>query len=699
MNSKTNFLLLICILFLWSCSKKSNNGNELKFETSPYLLQHANNPVHWKPWNSKTLELAKKENKLIIISIGYSACHWCHVMEKESFTNDSIAKIMNTNFINIKVDREERPDIDNIYMNAVQLMTGSGGWPLNCIALPDGRPIFGGTYFTKEQWKSVLQNITKLYKENPEKAINFANKLTDGIKNSELITLKKENINFKESNISKAVLKWQQNFDTIYGGSIDSPKFPMPNSLDFLLRYAHQFKDKKVQKHIDNTLTKLAHGGIYDQINGGFSRYATDKKWHIPHFEKMLYDNAQLVSLYAKAYQQNKNPQYKDVIIETLNFVKLELTDKNGTFFSSLDADSKNNKNDLEEGAYYYWTAQELQGLIKNKYPLFKEYYNINDFGLWEKERYVLIRKISNKDFSKKHKITSDALNKLVKDWKKTLKNARELKNKPNLDDKVLTSWNALMIKGYTDAYKALKNEDYLKSALKNANFIIKNQLKKDGTLYRNYKNGKISIRAFSEDYATLIDAFLNLYEVTLDEKWLRQSKKLMDYCLTHFFNKENTMFYFISNKDYNLISRKIKVIDNVIASPNSILANNLFKLGLYFADENYNKIAHQMLNNIHTDVLESAAGYSNWLHLMVNYTKPFYEVATVGKEAKLKNDALLSLYNPNVILAGDIKNNNTIPLLKDKFVKDETYVYVCNFGTCKLPQQKVSEAIKFIKK
>lgn len=697
MNYKTSFLFIICILLFLGCSKNESNKNELKFETSPYLLQHANNPVHWKAWNLNTLELAKKKNKLIVISIGYSACHWCHVMEEESFENDSIAQIMNDNFINIKVDREERPDIDNIYMNAVQLMTGSGGWPLNCIALPDGRPIFGGTYFTKEQWKSVLQNITKLYKENPEKAIDFANKLTEGIKNSELITLNKENINLKKSAISKAVLQWQQNFDTINGGSLDSPKFPMPNSLEFLLRYAHQFNNKKVQKHLDNTLTKLAYGGIYDQINGGFSRYSIDEKWHIPHFEKMLYDNAQLVSLYSKAYQQNKNSLYKNIIIETLNFVKQELTDKNGTFFSSLDADSKNDKNELEEGAYYYWTVNELQNAIKKNFKLFKDYYNINDYGLWEKDRYVLIRNSSNSDFSKKHKITLDSLTKTIKNWKVNLQKVRSKKEKPNLDDKVLTSWNALMIKGYTDAYRALKDKNYLNAALKNAHFILNNQLQKNGNLYRNYKNGKSSISAFSEDYATLIDAFLNLYEVTLDEKWLIQSKKLMDYCLAHFFNEQNSMFYFTSNK--NLISRKVKVIDNVIASPNSIIANCLFKLNLYYADANYKKIAYQMISNLQKDIIENPEGYSNWLSLMTNYTNPFYEIVSVGKEAQLKNDIFLNFYNPNVILAGDIKNNNSIPLLKDKFVADETYIYVCNFGTCKLPQQKVNEAIKFIKK
>ncbi|WP_317044715.1 thioredoxin domain-containing protein [Polaribacter butkevichii] len=688
------------MLFL-SCHKKEaiKLQNELAKETSPYLLQHANNPVNWKAWNDKTLQLAKKENKLIVISIGYSACHWCHVMEEESFENDSIAKIMNDNFISIKVDREERPDIDNVYMNAVQLMTGSGGWPLNCIALPDGRPIFGGTYFTKEQWEKVLLDLSKLYNENPEKAIDFATKLTEGIQKSELITIRKDKADFKDTDIKNAVTNWQQNLDTIYGGSKRDLKFPMPNSLEFLMRYGHQFNDPKINNHVETTLTKMAFGGIYDQINGGFSRYATDKKWHIPHFEKMLYDNAQLVSLYAKAYQKDKNELYKTVIEETLSFVAQELTDQNGAFFSSLDADSKNTQNQLEEGAYYYFTKQELQALITDDYALFKEYYNINDFGLWEKDRYVLIRSTADKTFANKHKISADALSSTIKNWKAILKKARKEKAKPNLDNKVLTSWNALMIKGYTDAYNALKNEAYLKTALKNANFILNNQLQKDGTLYRNYKNGKSTINAYSEDYATLIDAFINLYEVTLDDKWLHESRKLMDFTLENYFNNENNMFYFTSNKDEKLISRKVKVDDNVIASPNSILANCLFKLSLYYSDTNFNKIANQMLHNIKDDVLTNPSSYSNWLNLMTNYTRPFYELAIVGHNATLLKNELKNYYIPNIIIAGDFKENNTIPLLKDKFITDETFMYVCNLGTCKLPQTETQKAIALIDK
>ena len=533
------FSFFFCLLLVASCSNKETESlkksNALIHETSPYLLQHAYNPVNWKAWNSETLALAMKENKLLIISVGYSACHWCHVMEEESFENDSIAEIMNVNFISIKVDREERPDVDKVYMNAVQLMTGSGGWPLNCIALPDGRPIFGGTYFTKEQWSKVLISISKLYKDSPEKAIAFAENLTKGIQESQLITLNKKSPNFEEKDIVEAVDLWKTQIDTIYGGFKGAPKFPMPNSLDFLLRYGYQFKDAKVAAYLNNTLTKIAYGGIYDPIAGGFSRYAVDEKWHIPHFEKMLYDNAQLVSIYSKAYIVNKNDLYKEVVIASLNFIKEDLTAENGAFYSSLDADSKNKLGEKEEGAFYEWTESELQLILGNDFELFKDFYNINSYGFWEKNKYVLIRNSSKTAFAAKHKLSLFALNDKINTWKKTLKTSRNKRSKPNLDDKVLTSWNALMIQGYADAYRAFGNLEYLEMALKNANFIIEKQRRRDGGLNRNFKNGFSTINAYSEDYATIIQAYISLYEVTLDEKWLTTSKELMQYLFANF--------------------------------------------------------------------------------------------------------------------------------------------------------------------
>lgn len=693
-----NFSFFLSLLLLFSCTTKEKN-NDLIYETSPYLLQHAYNPVNWKAWNAKTLAHAKKENKLLIISVGYSACHWCHVMEEESFENDSIAKIMNDNFINIKVDREERPDIDKIYMNAVQLMTGSGGWPLNCIALPDGRPIFGGTYFTKEQWSKILMSITKLYKEEPEKAIQFAENLTKGIQESQLISFNKELPDFNKQDISASIDIWKNQIDTIYGGLKGGLKFPMPNSLEFLLRYSHQFNDTSINKYVETTLTKIAYGGIYDQVSGGFSRYSVDEKWHIPHFEKMLYDNAQLVSLYAKAYLKTKNELYKSVVVETLDFIKEELTAKNGSFYSSLDADSKNEQAKKEEGAYYQWKEEELKQLLKNDFNLFKEFYNINDYGLWENGKYILIRNKSKEEFAKENNMTLAALNTLISKWKKVLKETINKRNKPNLDDKVLTSWNALMTQGYIDAYRAFGNIEYIEFAIKNGNFLLEHQLRKDGGLNRNFKNNKSTINAYAEDYAVLIQTFISLYEVTLDEKWLFSSKELMEYLYTHFFDSENKMFHFTSKKDENLIARKYEVIDGVIPSSNSIIANSLFKLGHYYSDKKYLNTSKLMLNNIKKDVEMNSANYSNWLNLMTHFTKPFYEVVIAGKNAKELNNSLINNYLPNILIAGTTKENNKLPLLAYKFNEDTTLIYVCVDGTCKTPQKSLDNALENIKK
>ena len=690
------YLYLLCFILCFACSKNdSKKGNDLVNETSPYLLQHAYNPVNWKAWNENTLKLAKKQNKLIVISIGYSSCHWCHVMEEESFENDSIAKIMNDSFINIKVDREERPDVDKVYMNAVQLMTGKGGWPLNCITLPDGRPVFGGTYFTKEQWSKILKDVSKLYKENPQKVEEYAQRVTEGIQTSELITLNKEEAVFKNEEIIAGINLSREQLDTINGGFKGAPKFPMPNTLDYLLRYQYHFNEPELFKYIKKSLTKMAYGGIYDQIGGGFSRYSVDNRWHIPHFEKMLYDNAQLVSVYSKAYLQDKNELYKNIVKETLAFVNNELNANNGAFYSSLDADSKNENNELEEGVFYTWTKQELKALIKD-YKLFANYYNVNTTGFWENDLYVLIRDQSVTEFAKKNKLTKDELKQKIADWKSTLTLARNKRNKPNLDDKILTSWNALMLQGYIDAFRAFDDNEYLDKAVKIAEFLVKNQLRGDGGLNRNFKNGKSTINGYAEDYATVIQAFISLHEVTLNEKWLLLSKKIMEYTITHFFDSTSGMFFYTSNEDPNLIARKTEVIDGVISSSNSIIGNNLFKLGHYFSDKKMTKITEQMLNNLKIEITKNPLGYSNWMHLMTNLTQPFYEVAVVGENANSVTKELFKKYLPNILISASDKESE-LPLLEYKYIEGETLIYVCVNGACKLPLADISKAIKSI--
>ena len=690
------YLYLLCFILCFACSKNdSKKGNDLVNETSPYLLQHAYNPVNWKAWNEDSLEEAKEQNKLIVISIGYASCHWCHVMEEESFENDSIARIMNDNFINIKVDREERPDVDKVYMNAVQLMTGKGGWPLNCIALPDGKPVFGGTYFTKEQWSKILKDVSKLYKENPQKVEEYAQRVTEGIQTSELITLNKEEAVFKNEEIIAAINLSTEQLDTINGGFKGAPKFPMPNTLDYLLRYQYHFNKPELFKYIKKSLTKMAYGGIYDQIGGGFSRYSVDNRWHIPHFEKMLYDNAQLVSVYSKAYLQDKNELYKSIVKETLDFVNDELNANNGAFYSSLDADSKNENNELEEGIFYTWTKQELKALIKD-YKLFANYYNVNTTGFWENDLYVLIRDQSVTEFAKKNKLTKDELKEKIADWKSILNVARNKRRKPNLDDKILTSWNALMLQGYVDAYKAFDQKEYLNKAVKIAEFILHNQLRSDGGLNRNFKDGKSTINGYAEDYASVIQAFISLHEVSLDEKWLIISKEIMEYAIIHFYDSTSGMFFYTSKEDPSLIARKTEVIDGVISSSNSIIGNSLFKLGHYFYDQKMIKISKQMLNNLKIEIIKNPMGYSNWLHLMTNFTQPFYEVAVVGKNANTITKEFYKNYFPNILISASNKDSE-LPLLEFKYIDGETLIYVCVNGTCKLPLADISKAIKSI--
>jgi uncharacterized protein YyaL (SSP411 family) len=677
--------------------KEYKYTNKLITETSPYLLQHAHNPVNWRAWNEETLELAKKENKLIIISIGYSSCHWCHVMEHESFENEEVAKIMNDNFISVKVDREERPDIDQVYMNAVQLMTGRGGWPLNCVALPDGRPFWGGTYFPKENWISALTQIAKLYKETPEKAVEYAENLTEGVKKSNLVQFNSNAITFSVNKLKTTVNQWKNHLDKKLGGTNGSPKFPMPNNLSFLLRYGVQANDSEIKNYVNTTLKNMAFGGIFDQIEGGFSRYSTDQKWHVPHFEKMLYDNGQLVSLYSKAYQESKNKIYKKTVYKTLQFIENELTSSEGAFYSSLDADSLDKDGKLEEGAFYVWTKEELQSILKSDFELFTAYYNINSYGLWEHQNYVLIRKDEDTIFAEKHHLSLKILEEKLSKWKDLLWTVRQKRAKPRLDDKSLTSWNALMLNGYIDAYKVFNDAHFLEVALKNAQFIVSKQITSDGGLNHSYKNGISSINGYLEDYATVIDAFINLYEATLNEKWLTTAKQLTDYTFDHFFDQKNHMFYFTSDKDAALITRKFEIEDNVIPASNSIMANNLFKLSHYYSNSYYLKVSKQMLSNIYDKVENYGGGYSNWLELLSNYVSTYYEIAISGSDALNKLKEINTKYIPNKLIAGTISKSN-IPLMEGRNATNETLIYICVDGACQLPVTDTKKATSQIK-
>jgi len=671
--------------------------NKLIHESSPYLLQHAHNPVNWQAWNPESLQQAKNNNRLLIISVGYSACHWCHVMEHESFEDEAVAEIMNSHFVNIKVDREERPDIDQVYMNAVQVMTGAGGWPMNIVALPDGRPVWGGTYFKKEQWQDALKQLSGLYQTQPEKMQEYASHLEEGLQQLQLIELPKEEKEFSSEFITTVIEKWKKGLDHKNGGSLGAPKFMLPVNQEFLLRAAVQQNDRDLKKHSLHSLDKISYGGIFDHIGGGFSRYSVDERWHIPHFEKMLYDNAQLVTLYCKAYNLTKEHWYKEVVYKTLKFIPEELTDTSGAFYSALDADSEDGNGHKTEGAFYSWKKEQLQQLLKEDFSIFSAYYNINSFGKWEEENYVLIRTKSDEAIASEFELSLEKLRSKKKKWIETLKKERDKRIKPGLDDKSLTSWNALMLSAYAEAYKSFEEPEFLECALRNAEFLLKNQTKEDFRLYHTYKNGKSSINGYLEDYVFCSEAFLNLYEATFEEKWLNLSKELIEICLEDFQDKKTGLFYFTSIKDEALITRNYELNDNVVPASNSVMAKNLFKISKITGNREYYNLAAKMLKTVQSQIKNHPQGYSNWLDLLLNFTQNFYEVALTGKNALTIKTKIQQEYLPNTILAGS-KEASEISILKNRFQEDKNLIYICTDGKCELPLISVEDSIKKLK-
>ncbi len=669
---------------------KNKFTNELINETSPYLLQHAHNPVNWVAWSEQALEKAKQENKLIIISIGYSACHWCHVMEHESFEDEKVAQLMNDYFICIKIDREERPDIDQIYMLAVQLMTGHGGWPLNCFTLPDGKPIYGGTYFQKQQWINVLLNLSDLYKNDPDKALEYAEKLTEGIKQAELIKVKPKSEAITIDILHNCFENWKTRFDTIHGGPNKAPKFPLPNNYQFLLHYATLTNSIEAKTQLDLTLKKIAYGGIYDQIGGGFARYSVDAIWKVPHFEKMLYDNAQLVSLYSQAYQNTKNELYKNIVFETLTFIERELTNESGGFYAALDADSEN-----VEGKYYVWQKQELQNILKDDYTLFADYFNVNENGFWEHDNYILLRETDDDVIAKKHNLQTIELKDKIEKAKSKLLAIREKRIKPGLDNKIITSWNSLMAKAYLDAYTTFNNEQYLNNALKNIDFIIQ-KASTENQLYH-LTNSKKQIDGFLEDYCFFIEALIKAYQTTFTESYLLKAKNLLNYCIDNFQDANSGMFYFTADKKNELIAKKMELSDNVIAASNSSIAKSSFILGHYFEKQEYISLSKKMLNNILEEMQHYPEGYSNWAMLALWFSQPVFEVAIVGKSVDEKQKDFNKYYLPNVIFAGATSDKTDVPLLKNRFTENKTQIFVCVNKTCKQPVEKVEEALKQI--
>lgn len=663
--------------------------NALADETSPYLLQHAHNPVNWQPWSQEALKEAETEKKLVLVSIGYSSCHWCHVMEKETFEDEAVAKIMNDNFINIKVDREERPDVDQVYMTALQLISGNGGWPLNVITLPNGKPLYGGTYHTKEQWTKVLTKISDLYNNDPKKAAEYADMVAQGIADANLIKPVEDTRSLTKETLRTSVENWKPNWDTKEGGENRAQKFMIPINLSFLLDYALLTGDGSVKDHVKITLDKMELGGVYDHLGGGFYRYSTDAQWKVPHFEKMLYDNAQVLSLYAKAYQIFKNPEYKAVVFETIDFLEREMKNTTGGYYAALNADSEG-----EEGKFYVWKEDELKAVLGTDFDLFASYYNIKSKAIWEKGNYVLHKLQDDSAFVKHNDIDQNKLQASKKIWHDKLLKARDQRIRPSTDDKIITSWNALLITGFVDTYKTFGQQEHLEKAISIYEFLRAKSFP-NGTLIHTYKAGSRQKEGFLEDYAFLADASLDLYSATMDTKYLEFAQKLTQKAETLFFDTVSGMYRYSDNDQ--LIATIIKTDDGVLPSPNAVMAHNLFKLGHIEYNTEYSEKGQRMLSAMVPILTENASSYSKWNSLLLHTAYPYYEIAVVGKNAAPLVKSLNGNYVPNTLVVGSTSESK-LPLFEDRYFDDGTFIYVCKNTTCKLPVETVEGALKQLK-
>ncbi|HMQ76756.1 MAG TPA: thioredoxin domain-containing protein [Flavobacteriales bacterium] len=670
-------------------STAHRHTNRLVHESSPYLLQHAHNPVDWYPWGQEAFDSARAQNKLVLISVGYSSCHWCHVMERESFENDSIAELMNERFICIKVDREERPDVDQVYMGAVQLMTGRGGWPLNCFALPDGRPVYGGTYFAPAQWRQLLQDLGTTWAQEPDRVRSYADRLQQGIAELDLVVLNEDPAPFSRKELDRFVDAWEKQFDNEHGGPDRAPKFPMPNNYLFLLQQAWLTNDPALKAHVKLTLDRMARGGLFDQVGGGFARYSTDVLWKVPHFEKMLYDNAQLVSLYSQAWKAYGDPEHRRVVERTLAFLEREMRSPEGAYFSALDADSEG-----EEGRFYVWTEEELRTVLGTDHELAMKLYAVGGEGLWEHGRNILLRPVDDSTFAQRNGMDPAALRTRIDAINTKLLEARAGRERPGLDDKALVSWNALTVQAYADAYEALGTPAYLEQAKRTMALLLGRCRRPDGGLWHSYKNGKATINGYLEDYCFTIEALLALYGVTFDEAHVREAEKLAEYAIAHFHDSTSAMFHFTSDLDPPLVARRKEVNDNVIPASNSSMAKGLFLLGHLLDRPRYLALSEQMLQNVKGQMDSYPGGYSNWALLMQAHVFPFHEIAITGPDAQALRLGFGRHYVPNAVFLGG-PAASTLPLLEGKLLPGASTIYVCQNKTCRMPVGTVDEALR----
>ncbi len=654
--------------------------NRLIHATSPYLLQHAHNPVDWFEWSEEALKKAKAEDKPILVSIGYSSCHWCHVMERESFENEAIAEVMNDYFICIKVDREERPDIDQVYMEALQAMQQHGGWPLNVFLTPDQKPFYGGTYFPPANWAQLLRQIHQTFLAKRKEIDDSASDLAQHLQTSDLKRFAQQNDSvFKQEQLDAMFQILESRYDKTWGGIEKAPKFVMPSIWLFLLRYHAATKNEAALKIVTHTLRQLALGGIYDQIGGGFSRYSVDGEWFAPHFEKMLYDNAQLLSLYAEAYSITHDQIFKETVYDTMGWLKREMAHLSGGFYSALDADSEG-----MEGKFYTWTAPELGNVVGDDADQVLKHYQATLAGNWEHGRNILRRDPDSTQ------VESDD----IKQLKSKLLKERNKRIRPGLDDKILTGWNAMTIQGLTDCYRALQDESFLRLALDSISFLEENLI--GDKVYRAWKGKRSATEGFLEDYAFLIQAYTSLYQVTFNEGWLYKARTWCKYVLEHFFDSEEGFFFYASNTSEALIARKKEIFDNVIPGSNSVMARNLFHLGTLLDHEDWKAQARTMTSKLLHLVTTEPVYMCHWAVLLSELVHGPAEAVIAGSEALAVREKLHLHYLPFTLTAGST-TASTLPLLENRVPETGTLIYVCQNKICSLPTDSIDTAISQI--
>ncbi len=682
--------------------KETIYTNRLIRETSPYLLQHAHNPVDWYPWGEEALRAAREQDKPILLSIGYSACHWCHVMEHESFENEKIARLMNEHFINIKVDREERPDLDAIYMNFVQMTTGSGGWPMTVFLTADLVPFFGGTYFPPDDqhgrpgFARLLESLARVWTTRRAELEKDRDRIIQSLQQAAQLDLPEGSVD--ETVPDQAYRNLLQRFDSRHGGFGGAPKFPNSMALAFLLRYYRRKQTDAALDMVNVSLAEMARGGIYDQLGGGFHRYSVDERWLVSHFEKMLYDNALLARLYLEAYQVTGNSFYRQIVKETLAYVQREMTDPSGGFYSAQDADSEG-----EEGKFFVWTPEEVATVLgKEDAKLFNEYFDVTPSGNFEGKN-ILHHRIDTEAFSRTSGRSPEQLQQFFKEARRRLFQAREKRVKPARDEKVLAAWNGMMLTAFAEAAFSLNNSDFLETARKNARFLT-SQMFVDGRLLRTWKQGRATLNAYLEDYAQVIEGLIAMYQAGGEVIWLDRARELMELQIEKFWDSEKGDFYFTSSDHETLLIRQKEYFDNATPSGNSVSCLNLLRLSELLGEKKYHQMAEQMLRQMGAGLAGYASAFGYWLQALEFLLGPVNEIAVVGPATQRQKllEPIRRKFLPNKVLGVadqvDAQLAERIPLLSGKTAIDGRAVaYVCQSYVCREPVTSAAELEKLL--